>query len=203
MFEAVGRVSSPILLPRLCLLELSGPGEHAQKDSEGFPEKFGFRTEIGIHRAPGCEPDPGCLPQTNRHYRKGEAGLPAFRPELLNKERCDVRWIIHPEVRREEKALEFCRGFAAIFDTSKLDWVRLDLGRGRLSGAYGRCWYPVKGPQPKGYRISIQVPGPFPYRHRRYVKPIYRNSDGSWPPTPENAEPAGYVGAHRNGVLHC
>jgi hypothetical protein len=113
-----------------------------------------------------------------------------------------VRWIIHPEVRREEKALEFCRGFAAIFDTSKLDWVRLDLGRGRLSGAYGRCWYPVKGRQPQGYRISIQVPGPFPYRHRRYVKPIYRNSDGSWPSTPENAEPAGYVEVHRNGVLH-
>lgn len=114
-----------------------------------------------------------------------------------------MRWIIHPEIRREEKALDFCRVFAGNFNTGNLDWVRVDLGRGRICGAYGRCWYPVKRPQPKGYCISIQVPGPFPYRHRRYVKPIYRKSDGSWPPIPLNAEPAGYVEVRRNGVLHC
>ena len=114
-----------------------------------------------------------------------------------------MRWIIHPEVPKEERALSFCREFADNFDTGSLDWLRVDLGRGRIPGAYGRCWYPVKAPQRKGYRISIQVPGPFPYRHRRYVKPIYKNSDGSWPAIPSNTKPAGYVEVWRNGVLRC
>jgi hypothetical protein len=94
-----------------------------------------------------------------------------------------MRWIIHPEVRAEVRALEFCRELLAHFDTSSLDWVRIDLGRGRIPGAYGRCWYPTRKPK-KGYRISIQVPGPFPYNHLRYIKPLYQNDDGSWPPIP-------------------
>ena len=59
------------------------------------------------------------------------------------------------------RALEFCRELLAHFDTSPLDWVRIDLGRGRIRGAYGRCWYPITQKPKKGYRISIQVPGPF------------------------------------------
>ena len=36
----------------------------------------------------------------------------------------DMRWIIHPEVRAEVRALESCREQFAHFDTSSLDWVR-------------------------------------------------------------------------------
>ena len=86
------------------------------------------------------------------------------------------------------------------FDTSSLDWVRIDLGRGRIPGAYGRCWYPTRKPK-KGYRISIQVPGPFPYNRLRYIKPLYQNDDGSWPPIPPWAKPTGYCEATRNGVV--
>ncbi len=111
-----------------------------------------------------------------------------------------MRWIIHPEVRVEVRALEFCRALLEHFDTSHFDWVRIDLGRGRISGAYGRCWYPTRKPE-KGYRMSIQVPGPFPYRHLRYTKPLYQNDDGSWPPTPPWAKRAGYCEATRNGVV--
>ena len=93
-----------------------------------------------------------------------------------------MRWIIHPEVGAEVRALEFCRELLAHFDTSSLDWVRIDLGRGRIPGAYGRCWYPTRKPK-KGYRISIQVPGPFPYDHLRYIKPLYQN-DGKRPVRP-------------------
>lgn len=101
-----------------------------------------------------------------------------------------MRWVIHPEVRAEVRALEFCGELLAHFDTSSLEWVRIDLGRGRIPGAYGRCWYPTRQPK-KGYRISIQVPGPFPYNHLRYIKPLYQNDDGSWPPIPPWAKPAG------------
>jgi hypothetical protein len=111
-----------------------------------------------------------------------------------------MRWIIHPEVRAEVRALEFCGELLAHFDTLSLDWVRIDLGRGRIPGAYGRCWYPTRKPK-KGYRISIQVPGPFPYNHLRYIKPLYQNDDGSWPPIPPWAKPAGYCEATRNGVV--
>ena len=38
-----------------------------------------------------------------------------------------MRWIIHPEVRKEERALNFCREFADNFDTGSLDWLRVDL----------------------------------------------------------------------------
>ena len=95
-----------------------------------------------------------------------------------------MKWIVHPDVRDETDALEFCREFAEEFVTDRLDWVRIDLGRGKYSGAYGRCWYPTKNEPRQGFRISIQVPGPFPYRHLRYVKPIYQLDDGIWPPIP-------------------
>jgi hypothetical protein len=111
-----------------------------------------------------------------------------------------MRWIIHPQVRSEISALDFCKEFIGAFDTSSLDWIRIDLGRGTYAGAYGRCWYPTRSRR-KGYRISVQVPGPFPYSHRRYIKPLYENSDGSWPPIPFGATVAGTCQATRNGVV--
>jgi len=33
-----------------------------------------------------------------------------------------MRWIIHPEVRADVRALEFCRELLAHFDTSSVDW---------------------------------------------------------------------------------
>jgi hypothetical protein len=113
-----------------------------------------------------------------------------------------VKWIIHSEVKSETVALEFCRELANDFATTALAWVRIDLGRGRHTGAYGRCWYPAgKGSSRKGYRISVQVPGPFPYVHRRYVRPLYQNLDGTWPPIPLGSRPAGYCESMRNGVV--
>jgi hypothetical protein len=55
-----------------------------------------------------------------------------------------MHWMIHSEVRAEVRALEFCEALLEHFDTSSLDWVRIDLGRGRIPGAYGRCWYPTR-----------------------------------------------------------
>ena len=49
----------------------------------------------------------------------------------------------------------------------------------KFHGVYGRCWYPTKK-QPS-IRLSCQVPGPFPCEIITRKKPIYRNSDGTWP----------------------
>jgi hypothetical protein len=111
-----------------------------------------------------------------------------------------MKWIVHPDVRSETVALEFCREFAAEFSIDQLDWVRIDLGRGKYSGAYGRCWYATKTAPRKGYRISIQVPGPFPHRHIRYVRPIYQLDNGVWPPVPPGMQPAGYCQAVKKGI---
>ena len=112
-----------------------------------------------------------------------------------------MKWIVHPDVRDETDALEFCREIAEEFVTDRLDWVRIDLGRGRYSGAYGRCWYPTKNEPRQGFRISIQVPGPFPYRHLRYVKPIYQLEEGIWPPIPPGTQPAGYCQVVKKGTI--
>ncbi len=108
-----------------------------------------------------------------------------------------MRWIIAKELRENPEAaaagLTWLRDFLGQYDTRRLDWVRVDLGRGRFHGEYGRCWYPTRQPK-KGYRISIQVPGPFPHdRANIRLHPAYQNADGSWPaldePGVEYSEP--------------
>ncbi len=112
-----------------------------------------------------------------------------------------MRWFIHKSIADEiTPAVHWATKFLAPFNTLRLDWIRVDTGRGRLAGAYGRCWYPSgRGAKSKGYRISVQVPGPFPYWQRRYVKPLYRNTDGSWPEAPDGCERAGWCRDERTG----
>ena len=44
-------------------------------------------------------------------------------------------------------------------------------------------------------------PGSLPAQPPRYIKPLYQNDDGSWPPIPPWAKPAGCCEATRNGVV--
>ena len=97
-----------------------------------------------------------------------------------------TRWIVEPELRTYE-SVEWCRLWLEAFNLSSLDWVRIDNGRGQYEGVYGRCWFPDDG---KGFRISCQVPGPFPMKQKIYLKPVYRQADGSWEPKPKGARVA-------------
>ena len=90
-----------------------------------------------------------------------------------------MRWIVSIDGRDASRGIAWARAFLARFDTSRVEWVRIDLGRGRFSGAYGRCWYPDRNR--KTYRISCQVPGPFPTTIRTRKPPIYERPDGTWP----------------------
>lgn len=102
-----------------------------------------------------------------------------------------MRWIIEKAIRREvDPAIAWAKAFLAGFETSRVDWMRIDTGRRKCSAAYGRCWYPTGA---KGYRISVQVPGPFPYHQTRYTTPLYRDGDGNWPPVPGNCQAAGLM----------
>jgi hypothetical protein len=77
-------------------------------------------------------------------------------------------------------ALGWAREFLGEFDLSRVKWIRIDRGRGKARGVYGRCWFPTT--QLPFYRISCQVPGPFPFDIPIRKPPLYRRPDGTFPP---------------------
>jgi len=108
-----------------------------------------------------------------------------------------MRWLVDCQIGQHSAGVAWLRQLLAGRDTSRLAWLRVDFGRGRKNGAYGRCWYPTV--KQRAYRISVQVPGPFPWTMRRYTKPLYRESDGTWPVPPAGCEVAGYRRDPRTG----
>jgi hypothetical protein len=91
-----------------------------------------------------------------------------------------MRWIIDPKIREDGAAgIAWARQFLAGYDTSQVEWLRIDRGNERLDcweprGVYGRCYYPRgRGKARRGYRISCQVPGPYPYTMRLRLPPVY------------------------------
>ena len=94
-----------------------------------------------------------------------------------------MRWIVDARVRHGAgPGLAWAKAFLARFDTSRVEWTRIDLGRGRYGGVYGRCHYPSR--ERRTYRISCQVPGPFPHVLETRKPPLYRREDGTWPDLP-------------------
>lgn len=93
-----------------------------------------------------------------------------------------MRWIIGVDRERAKAGLEWARHFLTSFDTSLLEWVRIDIGRGKYRGIYGRCWLPTKS-HPT-YRMSCQVPGPFPCRLVTRKRPLYPKENGQYPKAP-------------------
>lgn len=101
-----------------------------------------------------------------------------------------MKFIIHPQIQTDaQRGIAWAKAFLNPFDTSKVAWLRIDFGREykdrngrpwrRYLGVYGRCWYPSRS-QPS-FRLSCQVPGPFPCDIVTRQKPVYRSPDGSWP----------------------
>jgi hypothetical protein len=92
-----------------------------------------------------------------------------------------MRWIVDLDGQRPI-ALAWAQEFFSEFDTSLIAWIRVDRGRGKNRGAYGRCWYPTR--RIPFYRISCQVPGGFPCEIPTRKPPLYISPDGSYPPLP-------------------
>ncbi len=108
-----------------------------------------------------------------------------------------MRWIIGVDRAEAAAGLAWAKSFAAQFDLSRVEWVRIDMGRGRYRGVYGRCWWPTRD-RPT-FRISCQVPGPYPTVVETRRKPIYRQPDGTWPPVPRGCHVRGYGSDPRSG----
>jgi hypothetical protein len=107
-----------------------------------------------------------------------------------------MRWLIDLN-GQEPRALEWAREFFSEYDTTLLAWIRIDRGRGKYTGAYGRCWFPNR--RIPYYRISCQVPGPFPCDLPTRQSPVYITPDGSHPPFPPGTRPGDRVKDMRTG----
>lgn len=78
-----------------------------------------------------------------------------------------MRWLVDSRIGQQSTGVVWLRRLLEGRETSRLAWLRVDFGRGGKRGAYGRCWYPTG--KVAAYRISIQVPGPFPWTMERYA----------------------------------
>jgi hypothetical protein len=108
-----------------------------------------------------------------------------------------LRWIIDRTVNAEAPlAVAWVQQYMRGYDLARLDWFRIDRGRHGHGGLYGRCWWPTgRGKARKGFRISCQVPGPWPFRLEISKPPFYmdeRPAGAPWPPPPPEW-PAGCV----------
>jgi hypothetical protein len=117
----------------------------------------------------------------------------------MAKSTSQTEWLVDVDRREVETSLDWARDFFAHYDTAKLSSLRIGRGRGRAVGVYGRCWYPTKALP--GYRISCQLPGPFPARIPTRQPPIYRHADGSWPPIPSGCREGLLCRAQKSGVV--
>lgn len=109
-----------------------------------------------------------------------------------------MRWLINIDREEGREGLDWARSFLSRFDVSKVQWLRIDTGRGRYKGVYGRCWLPTR--EKPLYRLSCQVPGPFPAEIITRRPPLYRGADGSWPSLPAGCKAGAYCQATKQGV---
>jgi hypothetical protein len=105
-----------------------------------------------------------------------------------------MRWIIAVDQKRNAQAVAWCQTFAKGYDCSSVEWIRLDTGRhlpGRRppQGVYGRCYYPSR--DRRTFRVSCQVPGPFPHRLISKRQPLYEGRDPAWLSIPRGWESNG------------
>jgi hypothetical protein len=110
-----------------------------------------------------------------------------------------TKWIVEIERREVEAGLDWARDFFTHYDTSRLSSIRIGAGRGRAVGVYGRCSYPTA--QTPHYRISCQLPGPFPARIPTRQPPVYRLANGVWPPIPKGCAQGLSCRAEKDGVV--
>ena len=113
--------------------------------------------------------------------------------------RLKMDWIIEVDRHAAAGGIDWARDFFARYNTEQLLCVRIGSGRGSARGVYGRCSYPT--PQQPSYRISCQVPGPFPHQIEVRRPPLYRQPDGSWPQLPAGCVEGVHCSAEQQGRL--
>jgi len=92
-----------------------------------------------------------------------------------------MRWHVRLDAPAAD-GLAWVREMLGNFDTTRVEWLRINHGSARYRGVYGRCWLPT--PERPTFRLSCQLPGPFPATITTRKRPLYRQPDGSFPRVP-------------------
>jgi len=92
-----------------------------------------------------------------------------------------MRWHVRLDAPATD-GLAWVREMLGSFDTRRVEWLRINHGSARYRGVYGRCWLPTA--ERPTFRLSCQLPGPFPATITTRKRPLYRQPDGSFPRVP-------------------
>ena len=120
-------------------------------------------------------------PQLPTHAQRTDKTL-RYPEKMLQSRVASVKWIIGSFDQDMAPVLAWARTFLDRFDTTALEWVRLDQGSSRYEGVYGQCVYPTKI-RPT-YHISCFAPGPFPGVTVTRKRPLYPRADGTFARAP-------------------
>lgn len=93
-----------------------------------------------------------------------------------------LEWDVDLPPGQGRTAVRWVQRRLADVDVSRLKLMRINRGSSRYHGVYGRCYYPTQ--RLPFYRISCQLPGPFPCRIRTRKPPLYAQADGTFPKAP-------------------
>ncbi len=108
------------------------------------------------------------------------------------------RWEITLTARQGLRGATWGRTWFEQYNLSLIDWIKLEVGRSRKKGAvYGHCYLPTEA-NPI-FRLSCQLPGPFPTRIPIRKSPLYADERGRFPPIPAGCQRGVQVIDERTG----
>lgn len=93
-----------------------------------------------------------------------------------------MKWNVDLGRQDARHGLIWARRFFDQFDTTKVEWVRINHGNNQYEGVYGHCHMPTK--KRATFRLSCQLPGPFPCNIVTRRPPLYARPDGTFPHAP-------------------
>ena len=99
----------------------------------------------------------------------------------------------------DSEGLRWVRERLAAYDWSKVDWVTVRRGHSEAWAFRGVCKSPRKGSVRHRINCNVSKHARYPIAYYMRVSPLYRNSDGTWPRTPEGHKLGDHYTSTRNG----
>ena len=114
-----------------------------------------------------------------------------------------MRWMVNLD-EPAERSVAWAQAFFAGYDTSEIEWVRLEQSHGqdwREDEEAVRSWCLSPTRRRRVYRLSCRIAGPFPAAAVLRKPCQFIERDGSCPPTPVGCVPGPWCPGKRDGGL--
>lgn len=108
-----------------------------------------------------------------------------------------MKWDVKLGKTNVDRGVEWVRQWLADYDTSRIEWVHFTPGSKRYYGVYGRIHLATK--KRPTFRISCQMPGPFPCYVVTRKPPLYPRADGVFPRAPRGCRRGDHMYDPRTG----